>query len=124
MTRSNGSRRKVVRSIMRKELVGASTMMLVLGTVARESSWGYEIVRKLNASADGLFEWSEGTIYPLLHKLEKQQLVRSRWQESESGRLRKYYSITAKGRAKLSAEAEGWSMFHRLIAQVLEASNG
>src|SRR5688572_15885610 len=61
---------------MDKEIVGASTVLVILGELAKEPNYGYEIVRRVNAAADGIFEWQEGTIYPVLHKLEKEQLVR------------------------------------------------
>src|SRR3954447_11078437 len=60
----------------RKELVGASTTVLILGVLARQPSYGYEIVKSVNDQAKGLFTWLEGTIYPVLHKLEKDSLIR------------------------------------------------
>src|SRR4051794_39404667 len=98
-----------------KELIGASTSLLVLSALAREPSYGYQIVRNINEAADGIFTWSEGTIYPILHKLEKDRLVRALWQEAENGRERKYYYITAKGRATLSKDVAHWKSFHALI---------
>ncbi len=102
-----------------KELIGASTSLLILGVVAREPSYGYEIVKRINEQADGLFTWQEGTVYPILHKLEHGGLVRSKWQPAETGRERKYYYITAKGRATLSTEAERFGAFHELLLRVL-----
>ncbi|CAN5328500.1 helix-turn-helix transcriptional regulator [soil metagenome] len=107
-----------------KELIGATTSLLVLSALAREASYGYQIVKRLNDSADGLFEWQEGTIYPILHKLEAQELVRSRWQESVLGRQRKYYYITAKGRSALSADVNQWSAFSELIVRAAGARRG
>ncbi len=106
-----------MRSKVDKDLVGASTALLVLGSIAAEPTWGYEIVRRLNESAEGLFEWNEGTVYPILHKLEKQGLIRARWTESQPRRRRKLYTLTAKGRASLSTRAEQWSAFNELIAR-------
>ena len=107
-----------------KELVGASTALLVLGVLAKAPSYGYEIVKRVNREADGLFEWQEGTIYPVLHKLEKQELVRTQWQEADTGRRRKYYYITAAGREALSTQAEKWHAFHGLVGRVVEMPNG
>ncbi|HEX4792813.1 MAG TPA: PadR family transcriptional regulator [Humisphaera sp.] len=98
-----------------KELIGASSSLLVLAAVARQSSYGYDIVRQINQCAGGIFTWQEGTIYPLLHKLEQDGLLRARWQEAENGRRRKYYAITARGRAALSADVKQWSRFHAMI---------
>ncbi|MBI2434010.1 MAG: helix-turn-helix transcriptional regulator [Candidatus Hydrogenedentes bacterium] len=107
-----------------KELVGASTSLLVLGVLANEPSYGYQIVKRVNAAADGIFEWQEGTIYPILHKLEKEKLVRAQWQEADTGRQRKYYYITASGRDALAAQTERWKEFNGIVAQLVEAPHG
>jgi PadR family transcriptional regulator, regulatory protein PadR len=107
-----------------KELVGASTALIVLGVLARRSSYGYEIVKRVNEEADGVFTWQEGTVYPVLHKLEKDGYVRSQWQEAETGRRRKYYLITAKGRECLTEGAREWQGFHGLVLRLAEAPNG
>jgi len=106
-----------------KELVGASTSLLVLGILAKSASYGYEIVRRVNDEAEGLFEWQEGTIYPLLHKLEKERLVRTQWQDAETGRRRKYYYITAAGLESLAGQAEKWEAFHALVNRVVEVAH-
>jgi PadR family transcriptional regulator, regulatory protein PadR len=107
-----------------KELVGASTSVLVLGVVAREPSYGYDVVRRINEEAYGLFTWQEGTVYPVLHKLEKEGLIRSQWQEANSGRERKYYYITARGRAVLTEDAEQWRDFHALVKRLAGGVHG
>ena len=107
-----------------KELIGASTRLLVLAALTREASYGYQIVKNVNESANGVFTWSEGTIYPILHKLEKDRQVRSHWQEAVNGRERKYYYITAKGRAALSLDVEEWKCVHALILSVMEVNYG
>ena len=108
-----------------KELVGASSALLVLGVLAQQSSYGYDIVKRINDAADGLFRWQEGTIYPLLHRLEKEELIRSRWQESESGRERKYYYITARGPHKhYPGPPEQWRDFNALVVRIAGLSNG
>jgi DNA-binding PadR family transcriptional regulator len=106
-----------------KELVGASTAILILGTLRRGPNYGYEIVRQINEEAGGIFTWQEGTVYPLLHKLEKQQLIRSRWQETAAGRKRKYYSLTASGRAALDDGAKQWQSFNKIVLRLTGASH-
>ena len=106
-----------------KELVGASTGLLLLSILAREASYGYQIIRAINEEAEGLFEWQEGTVYPVLHKLEKAGLVRTQWQQAETGRRRKYYYITAKGRDALKDGARQWDGFHRVIARLAEGGS-
>ena len=107
-----------------KELVGASTALIVLGVLARKASWGYEIVRQVNEEADGVFTWREGTVYPVLHRLEKDGLVRSQWEETDAGRRRKYYTVTARGRECLAEGAREWKWFHGLVLRLAEAPNG
>ena len=87
-----------------KELVGASTWLVILKVLAQKPNYGYEIVKSVNEAADNFYVWQEGTIYPVLRKLEKDGLLRSQWEEADNGRKRKYYYITAKGR---EAIAEG-----------------
>ena len=107
-----------------KELVGASTALLVLGILAKEASYGYEVVKRVNQEAENLFEWQEGTIYPVLHKLEKEGLVRTQWQQADSGRKRKYYYITEQGREALDEKAQQWQSFNQLVHRVVEVQNG
>ena len=107
-----------------KELVGASTSLLVLSTLAREATYGYRLIKAINKEADGLFEWQEGTVYPILHKLEKEGLVRAQWQTADTGRRRKYYYITAKGREALSEGAKRWSTLHGMMLRLAEDTHG
>ncbi len=109
---------------MNKELVGASTGLLVLGVLAESASYGYEIVKRLNTEADGVFLWQEGTVYPVLHKLEKDKLVRAQWQQADNGRRRKYYYITAKGRAALAERTEEWSAVHKMVLRLADVDHG
>jgi DNA-binding PadR family transcriptional regulator len=101
-----------------KELVGASTAVLVLGVLRRGSSYGYDIVRRVNEQAAGAFTWQEGTIYPVLHKLERDGLIRGRWQETDSGRRRKYYALTPSGRSALNDGVKQWEVFHGMVARL------
>ena len=103
-----------------KELVGASASLMVLGVLAQSPSYGYEIVKRVNDQAGDLFTWQEGTIYPVLHKLEKDGQVRTQWQEADSGRRRKYYYITAKGRELLTEGVKEWSGFYQLFLRLAE----
>ena len=109
---------------MNKELVGASTGLLILGILARGATYGYEIVRRANEEADGLFQWQEGTIYPVLHKLEKDGLLRTKWKDADSGRKRKYYHLTAKGRKTLDQRAAEWRRVNSLVLKVVEDGHG
>jgi DNA-binding PadR family transcriptional regulator len=103
-----------------KELIGASTRLLVLGALAREPSYGYKIVREVNESTGDIFTCSQGTIYPILVKLGKEKLLRAQWQGADKGHWRKYYYITAKGRAALEGNVADWNRFHGLISRLTE----
>jgi PadR family transcriptional regulator, regulatory protein PadR len=110
-----------------KELMGASTTLLVLSVLAGEASYGYQIVKRINDEAEGLFTWQEGTIYPVLHRLEKEGLVRAQWQdagEREGGRRRKYYYITALGRQALQAGNVQWKAVNSMITRMAGATHG
>lgn len=106
-----------------KELVGASTAMLILGVLKNGASYGYDIVRQINENAGGSFTWQEGTVYPVLHKLEQKGLVQCRWQEGPTGRRRKYYSLTVSGRAALQDGARQWEVFHELLVRLAGVNN-
>ncbi|HUW59395.1 MAG TPA: PadR family transcriptional regulator [Candidatus Bathyarchaeia archaeon] len=106
-----------------KELLGASTSLLILSVLAKEASYGYKIIKRMNDEAGGRFIWQEGTVYPLLHKLEKDGLVRAQWQHAETGRKRKYYYITARGRVVLSKQKETWATFSAVMTRVMGESN-
>ena len=101
-----------------KELLGASTGLLILGSIAQSPRYAYDLIRGINDAADGLFEWKEGTIYPVLQKLEKAGLVRSEWRQGKKGHRRKYYQITSRGRGMLKTNLKQWSAIHKLIVQV------
>jgi DNA-binding PadR family transcriptional regulator len=107
-----------------KELMGASTALLILSVLAKEASYGYEIIKRINAEADGMFTWQEGTVYPVLHKLEKEGKVRAQWQQSDTGRNRKYYYITANGRKTLEKGTGEWNVFHTMLLNLGEAHHG
>ena len=107
-----------------KELIGASTSILVLGILAKDPSYGYEVVKRVNQEAENLFEWQEGTIYPVLHKLEKEGLLRTEWQEANTGRRRKYYYITDQGREALQSQSAQWQSFNSLLHRVVEMPHG
>ncbi len=99
-----------------KDLVAASATPIVLGVLATGEDYGYSILRKITDASGGQLEWSEGMLYPLLHRLERQGLVVARWGDALSGRRRKYYAITPAGRAELSGQAAQW----RTVVDTLE----
>lgn len=97
-----------------------STTVMILRLLAEKSMYGYQIVKELQKRSEGYFELEQGTLYPALHRLEKDDLVYSRWEVVEDGPSRKYYYITDKGRAELENSAQQWSDFSRHLLKLLE----
>lgn len=91
-----------------KDLVAASSTPLVLAILGEGDSYGYAILQRVRELSGGALEWTDGMLYPVLHRLEKAGLIKSRWEKSESGRRRKYYSVTREGRAQLAEERRQW----------------
>jgi DNA-binding PadR family transcriptional regulator len=91
-----------------KDLIAASSTPIVLAILAAEDSYGYAILKRVHALSGGHIAWTDGMLYPVLHRLERQGLVEARWKVAPSGRRRKYYRITHKGRAHLAEERRQW----------------
>ena len=89
-----------------KDLVAASATPLVLAILAEQDSYGYAILKRVRELSDGHLQWTDGMLYPVLHRLERLGLVAAKWAASETSRRRKYYRITRKGRAELAAQRE------------------
>ena len=101
-----------------KDLVAASTTPLVLGILAEGESYGYAILKQVSSLSSGDLEWTDGLLYPLLHRLERTGLVTSSWRQPESGRRRKYYAITTQGRAELAEQRKQWSAVVATLGRV------
>lgn len=99
-----------------KDLVAASSTPLVLAILAEGDSYGYAILRRVRELSGGEIEWTDGMLYPVLHRLERSARIESRWEHAESGRRRKYYRITEAGRKQLEDERRQW----RTVDQALE----
>lgn len=102
-----------------KELLKGSTGTMVLGLLAEEDLYGYAIIREIEERSQSVFRMSEGSLYPILHAMEKEGLLESYRKVSEIGKERKYYRITAKGRLQLSVKLEEWSLFSESVTRVL-----
>ena len=101
-----------------KDLVAASSRPLVLSILAEGESYGYELTRKVRELSDGELEWTDGMLYPVLHRLERQALVVSEWKQSETGRERKYYRLSSTGRRSLEAERQQWLTVHNTLCKI------
>jgi len=93
-----------------KDLVAASATPLVLAIVAEGESYGYAILKRVAELSGGHLQWTDGMLYPVLHRLERQGLVAGRWGKAETGRRRRYYRITKDGRAQLAAQRRQWQV--------------
>lgn len=102
-----------------KELLKGSTPILVLSVLETKDLYGYRIIRELEVRSENAFEMSEGTLYPILHALEKEKLLESYWNEVD-GRRRKYYHITKKGLNQLSEKKAEWKSFSSSVNKVLD----
>ena len=91
-----------------KDLMAASSTPIVLAILAEEDSYGYAILRRVRELSGGRMEWTDGMLYPVLHRLERLGYVQARWEVAQSGRRRKYYRITSRGRARLAEERRQW----------------
>ena len=91
-----------------KDLVAASSTPIVLAILAESDSYGYAILQRVRELSAGRMEWTDGMLYPVLHRLERLGYIRSRWAVAGTGRRRKYYAVTAAGRARLTDERRQW----------------
>jgi DNA-binding PadR family transcriptional regulator len=105
-----------------KDLVAASATPLVLGILAQEESYGYAILKQVSELSRGQLEWSEGLLYPLLHRLERLGYVESYWRARDRVRRRKYYRITKKGRAELAEQRRQWAAVEDALRGIWSAT--
>ena len=101
-----------------KDLVAASATPLVLAILAEGESYGYAIIKRVSELSDGHLHWTDGMLYPVLHRLERHGLVASKWGSSESGRRRKYYRLTQAGRTQLNAERKRWQVVDQTLHRI------
>lgn len=107
---------------MQKKKAIEHTQLLVLSLLAGEDMYGYQMIVELARRSDRTFEMKEGTLYPVLHGLEREGLVEAYQQEAPTGRMRKYYHLTRKGGAALKTEAEAWKTYSGAVNAVLRSS--
>lgn len=100
-----------------KALMAASTKPIILSILREGEDYGYSIIQKVKTASNGFLEWSDGMLYPVLQRLEKEGHISSRWIISDGGRHRKYYQITDKGRGELAAEMAQWGGVYGALAR-------
>ena len=102
-----------------KELLKGSTATMILKVISEEDAYGYQIVQQLSQRSNDLFKLNEGTLYPILHSLEKEGYVESYRKMTESGRERRSYKITFDGKLVLSQRLKEWRLFSETVNHVL-----
>jgi DNA-binding PadR family transcriptional regulator len=105
-----------------KDLVAAAATPLVLALLAEGESYGYAILKRVRALSGGELEWTDGMLYPLLHRLRRLGYVTTEWRTSPEGRRRKYYAITEQGRAALADQQRQWVAVTRALNDVWPGS--
>ena len=101
-----------------KELVAASSKPLVLSVLAEGESYGYAIIQRVKELSAEEITWTDGMLYPVLHRLEKDGLIEAEWKQSDTGRDRKYYRLTKDGRGALQAEKAQWLTVHNTLGKL------
>jgi len=104
--------------MLSKELVAASTVPLVLYVLTEGESYGYALIQRVRELSDGRIEWTEGMLYPVLHWMEKENLIEANWRESETGRKRKYYRLRKEGRKAMQEEKQQWLTVHETLTKL------
>ena len=93
-----------------KDLIAASSTPLVLAILAEGDSYGYAILKRVRELSGGHLAWTDGMLYPVLHRLERLGFIEARWETADSGRRRKYYRLTPRGRTQLAEERRQWQV--------------
>ena len=106
--------------MIRKELVAASAEPLILSLLSKGENYGYAIIQEVKNRSNNDLRWTDGMLYPVLHRMERKRWIKSRWVESEIGRKRKYYSITQGGRVAHSKHREQWLKVHSVLVGLWE----
>jgi PadR family transcriptional regulator len=101
-----------------KTLTAAAIRPIILATLAHGEGYGYELSQRIERVSRGQIEWSAGTLYPLLHRLETEDLIEAVWRASDAGPKRKYYRLTPKGRKAVDAEKAQWMSVHEVLIRL------
>ena len=102
--------------MVRKELVAASAEPLILSLLEHGESYGYAIIQEIKERSEGRLQWTDGMLYPVLHRMERKGWIKSCWRESGTGRKRKYYSLKEDGRKAHQQQREQWLAVHGVLA--------
>jgi DNA-binding PadR family transcriptional regulator len=112
-----------VGGMIEKELVAASTEPLVLSILSKGESYGYELIQEVKRLSGDKIEWTDGMLYPVLHRMEANGWIKARWVEMENGRKRKYYSIKKDGQQALKEKREQWTALNSVLSGLWKGQN-
>jgi PadR family transcriptional regulator, regulatory protein PadR len=104
-----------------KDLIAASSTPIVLAILAEGDSYGYAILQRVRELSGGHMEWTDGMLYPVLHRLERLGHIEARWEVAGSGRRRKYYRVTTSGREQLAEERRQWQAVDATLRSIWKA---
>ncbi len=104
-----------------RDLTAASSTPIVLAILAEGDSYGYAILQRVRELSGGRMEWTDGMLYPVLHRLERLGHVEARWEVAESGRRRRYYRLTPSGRERLAEERRQWETVEATLQRLWRA---
>jgi len=107
-----------------KDLVAASATPLVLAILSEGESYGYAVIKRVAELSGGELQWTDGMLYPVLHRLERNGHVRARWGRSDVGRRRKYYRLTEQGRNELMRQRLQWQVVDSTLRGLWRAATG
>ena len=107
----------------RHDLIKSNIDSLLLCLVKNQSMYGYQIIKELENRSQGYFKFKEGTLYPALHRLEKNGMIDGKWQVLPNGQQRKYYNITVKGRESLAEKRDNWNEFFNAMNLIIRAES-
>ncbi|HHT68078.1 MAG TPA: helix-turn-helix transcriptional regulator [Firmicutes bacterium] len=103
-----------------KDLIAASATPLILAILRQQDSYGYEIIKHIKEVSNDELIWTEGMLYPVLHRLEKNGLVESYWKKSQAGRRRKYYRLQEAGQLELERHMEQWELLFSILSTTIK----
>ena len=106
--------------VLSKDLVAASAAPLILSILAEGESYGYAIIKRVRQLSNDRIQWSDGMLYPVLHRLEQQGVIESKMRTSEAGRKRKYYRLKDKGTRMLKEQKNQWMTVHSVLEKLWE----
>ena len=101
-----------------RELIAASSEPLVLSILSNGESYGYALIQKVRVCSDDRLKWTDGMLYPVLHRLQKRGYISSRWGKGDGGPRRRYYKLTAKGKRALEKQREQWKAVNETLDQL------